>query len=139
MNLVYLLDTTSISEPLKAKPNIQVIENIERYHSQIAIAAFVVYELVRGVELLPDSLKRLKIKDYLESVLVKFPILPYTETAAKWQGEAVARLQILGKMPPFLDAQIAAIAKANNLTLVTRNVNDFVNFTDLTIENWFSK
>ncbi len=76
MSLVYLLDTNTISEPLKAIPNKQVIENIERYHAQIAIAAFVVYELVRGVALLPDSKKRLKTNDYLESVLVKFPILP---------------------------------------------------------------
>ena len=68
MSLVYLLDTNTISEPLKAIPNKQVIENIERYHAQIAIAAFVVYELVRGVALLPDSKKRLKTNDYLESV-----------------------------------------------------------------------
>lgn len=138
MSLVYLLDTNTISEPLKAKPNIQVIENIQRYHAQIAIAAFVVYELVRGVELLPDSSKRLKIKDYLESVLLMFPILPYTETAANWQGQTAARLQLLGKTPPFVDTQIAAVAKANNLILVTRNVDDFINFTDLSIENWFS-
>ena len=137
MSLVYLLDTNTISEPLKAIPNKQVIENIERYYAQIAIAAFVVYELVRGVALLPDSKKRLKTNDYLESVLVKFPILPYTETAAKWQGETAARLQQLGKTPPFVDAQIAAIAKTNNLILVTRNVDDFKNFTDLSIENWF--
>ena len=137
MSLVYLLDTNTISEPLKALPNKQVIENIERYYAQIAIAAFVVYELVRGVALLPDSKKRLKTNDYLESVLVKFPILPYTETAAKWQGETAACLQQLGKTPPFVDAQIAAIAKTNNLILVTRNVDDFKNFTDLSIENWF--
>jgi tRNA(fMet)-specific endonuclease VapC len=137
VSLVYLLDTNIISEPLKAKPNLHVIQNIERHHAQIAIAAFVVYELVRGLELLPDSLKRSKINDYLESVLLKFPILPYTEAAAKWQGETVARLQLLGKTPPFVDTQIAAVAKANNLILVTRNVDDFSNFTDLSIENWF--
>lgn len=137
MSLVYLLDTNPISEPLKAIPNQQAIDNIQRYHAQIAIAAFVVYDLVRGVELLPDSKKRLKTTDYIESVLVKFPILPYTETAAKWQGEISARLQQLGKTPPFVDAQIAAVAKTNNLILVTRNVDDFENFTDLAIENWF--
>lgn len=137
MSLVYLLDTNTISEPLKAIPNQQVIDNIQRYHAQIAIAAFVVYELVRGVELLPDSKKRLKTADYIESVLVKFPILPYTEAAAKWQGETAARLQQLGKTPPFVDAQIAAVAKTNKLCLVTRNVDDFENFTDLSIENWF--
>ena len=79
----------------------------------------------------------MKTNDYLESVLVEFPILPYTEAAAKWQGETAAHLQQLGKTPPFVDAQIAAIAKTNNLILVTRNVDDFKNFTDLSIENWF--
>lgn len=137
MSLIYLLDTNTISEPLKATPNQQVIENIKRYHAQIAIAAMVFYELVRGAELLPDSKKRLKTTDYIESVLIKFPILPYTEKAAKWHGQTAAHLQQQGKTPPFVDAQIAAVAKTNNLILVTRNVDDFENFSDLLIENWF--
>lgn len=137
MNLIYLLDTNTISEPLKAEPNQQVVENIVRYHAQIAIAAVVYYELVRGVELLPDSKKRLKTTDFIESVLLRFPILPYTQDAARWHGETAARLQLQGKTPPFVDTQIAAVAKTNNLILVTRNVDDFENFTDLTGENWF--
>jgi tRNA(fMet)-specific endonuclease VapC len=137
MSLIYLLDTNTISEPLKAEPNQQVMENIDRYHVHIAIAAVVLYELVRGVELLPNSKKRLQTTDYIESVLVKFPILPYTQDAAKWHGETAARLQLQGKTPPFVDTQIAAVAKTNNLILVTRNVDDFENFTDLKIENWF--
>ncbi|HMU88344.1 MAG TPA: type II toxin-antitoxin system VapC family toxin [Agitococcus sp.] len=137
MSLIYLLDTNTISEPLKAEPNQQVMENIARYHAQIAIAAVVFYELVRGMELLPDSKKRLKTMDYIDSVVVKFSILPYTQDAAKWHGETAARLQQQGKTPPFVDTQIAAVAKTNNLILVTRNVDDFKNFTDLKIENWF--
>lgn len=137
MSLIYLLDTNTISEPLKAAPNQQVIKNIARYHAQVAIAAVVFYELVRGVELLPDSKKRLKTTDYIESVVVKFPILSYTQEAAKWHGETAARLQLQGKTPPFVDTQIAAIAKTNDLILVTRNVDDFENFSDLKIENWF--
>ena len=137
MSLVYLLDTNIISEPLKASPNKQVIENIQRYDSQIAIASFVVYELVRGVHLLEESKKRLKAMDYIESVLVKFPILPYTESDARWQGEESARLQKLGKTPPFVDAQIAAVAKTNQLILVTRNTKDFKNFAELSVDNWF--
>lgn len=138
MSLVYLLDTNTISEPLKEKPNQQVIENIQRYDLKIAIAAFVVYELIRGVHLLPDSKKRQKVFDYIESVLMKFPILPYTEEAARWQGEESARLQKQGKTPPFVDAQIAAVAKTNNLILVTRNTNDFKNLAGLSMENWFN-
>lgn len=94
--------------------------------------------MVSGVQLLPDSKKRLKTFDYIESVLLKFPILPYCDTAAKWHGQETARLQQLGKTPAFVDAQIAAIAKTNNLILVTRNLNDFQNFSDLALENWFS-
>jgi tRNA(fMet)-specific endonuclease VapC len=63
--------------------------------------------------------------------------LSYTQDAAKWHGETAARLQLQGKTPPFVDTQIAAVAKTNNLILVTRNVDDFENFTDLKIENWF--
>ncbi len=139
MSLIYLLDTNTISEPLKVKPNLQVVENIERYHEKIAIAAMVFYELIRGVELLPDSKKKLKTMDYIESVVVRFPILPYSKEAAKWHGETAARLQLQGKTPPFVDTQIAAIAKAHELCLVTRNVEDFQYFTDLKIENWFDE
>ncbi|MFI3189953.1 twitching motility protein PilT [Crenothrix sp. D3] len=137
MNLIYLLDTNTISEPLKEIPNQQVIEKIERYDAQIAIAAFVVYELIKGVYQLPDSKKRLKIFDYIESVLIKFPVLPYTQEAANWHGQEAARLQTIGKSPPFIDAQIAAVAKTNNLILVTRNTTDFKNFSDLQLDNWF--
>nr|WP_199315099.1 hypothetical protein [Planktothrix sp. FACHB-1355] len=43
----------------------------------------------------------------------------------------------LGKTPPFVDGQIAAIAKVNNLILVTNNVSDYADFLELQVENWF--
>ncbi len=137
MNLVYLLDTNTISEPLKERPNQKIIENIELFDGKIAIASFVVYEMVRGLYLLPESKKRLKVLDYIDSVLVKFPVLSYTQEAARWHGEEVARLQNAGKIPQFIDAQIAAVAKTNHLILVTRNTTDFQNFADLSLESWF--
>jgi tRNA(fMet)-specific endonuclease VapC len=45
----------------------------------------------------------------------------------------------LGKTPSFADSQIAAIAKVNQLILVTNNVSDYANFNELPIENWFFK
>ncbi|GEM_PF-4857800 len=35
--------------------------------------------------------------------------------------------------------EISTIAVTNNLILVTNNVNDFINFDGLIIENWFEK
>jgi hypothetical protein len=43
----------------------------------------------------------------------------------------------VGRTPPFLDGQIAAIAFVNDLVLVTRNVDDFAPFEKLRIENRF--
>jgi tRNA(fMet)-specific endonuclease VapC len=65
------------------------------------------------------------------------PILTYTQEAAIWQGKETARLKSNGKIPPFLDAQIASVAKANNLILITRNITNFQYFADLKLENWF--
>jgi tRNA(fMet)-specific endonuclease VapC len=137
MSLRYLLDTNVISEPLKEKPNLEVIQKIQLHETQIAIACFVVYELVRGAYLLPESRKRYKLLDYIESVLMKFPVLSYSKEIAYRHGKEAAQQQKLGKTISFVDAQIAAIAKANNLTLVTRNTNDFENVIDLKTENWF--
>ena len=64
--------------------------------------------------------------------------MSYTKEAATWHGKETARLQNIGKSPPFLDAQIASVAKTNDLILVTRNIIDFQNFTELKLENWFN-
>lgn len=99
----------------------------------------VIYELIKGVHRMPESKKRSRILHYVENVLYKLPILPYTKEAAIWHGEETARLQNIGQPPPFLDAQIASIAKTNNLILVTRNTIDFQHFAGagLKLENWF--
>ena len=64
-------------------------------------------------------------------------VLPYDCETALWHALERARLADLGRTPPFVDGQIAAIAMANNLTLVTRKTNDFADFAGLAVENWF--
>lgn len=137
MSLLYLLDTNTISEPLKPSPNRQVVERIKLYHARIALPVFVVYELIRGAYQLPESQKRLRVLRYIENTIHKLPILSYTQASAQWHGREAARLQSIGKSPPFIDAQIAAVANTNNLILVTRNTADFKNFDDVQLDNWF--
>ncbi len=87
---------------------------------------------------MPDSKKRRAIERYIdEFIRPNFPILPYDEKAAAWHGEQHARLVAKGKTPPFIDGQIAAIARVNGLILVTRNLNDFSHFDELQLENGF--
>jgi len=64
------------------------------------------------------------------------PILAYDAAAAAWHASERARLQAAGKTSPFVDGQIAAIAKVNDLTLVTSNHQDFAHFEELRLEDW---
>ena len=63
-------------------------------------------------------------------------ILPYDESAADWHAAERARLVSAGKTPSFADGQIAAIAKTNDLILVTLNLADYADFRDLALEDW---
>lgn len=140
MTLKYLVDTNILSEPNKKQPDAQVIQKLLDHHDQIATAAQVFYELVSGVGLMPDSARKRKVNYFLENVVqASIPILPYDKHAADWHAKQVIRLQPKGITTTFVDTQIAAIAYANDLTLVTRNVDDFRYFKDVSVENWFSK
>ncbi|WP_293124969.1 type II toxin-antitoxin system VapC family toxin [Microcoleus sp. bin38.metabat.b11b12b14.051] len=139
MTLRYLLDTNIISEPVRPVPNANVMTQLIEAKSTVAIASVVWHEILLGCYRMPDSKRRRAIEAYLEEeVKVKLPILPYTQEAAEWFAKERARLIAIGQTPSYADGQIAAIAKVNNLILVTRNVADYANFQDLPIENWFS-
>ncbi|MFB1486507.1 MULTISPECIES: hypothetical protein [unclassified Thiocapsa] len=44
---------------------------------------------------------------------------------------------VLPGIEAHADSQIAAIAAVNGLVLVTRNTEDFADFSSLIVENWF--
>ena len=134
----FLLDTNILSEPLKLEPNQRVAEQVLENIPVIAIAAVSYHEMLFGCLQMPDSRRKRALSTYIQQNVVELlPILPYCDSSAKWHAEERARLRKIGKTPPFMDGQIAAIAATNNLILVTRNVKDFQNFQDLKIENWF--
>lgn len=138
MNLTYLLDTNIVSEPLRPAPNEFVLERLKQHEAEIAIASVVWHELLYGTYRLPRSTKRSAIEEYLDHVVAfTCPIVPYDSRAGQWHAAERARLVSLGKTPPFAAGQLAAIARVNNLILVTANTSDFSMFQDIQVENWF--
>jgi len=134
--LKFLLDTNILSEPIRPKPILHVLEKLEQHQNEIATATVVWHELLFGCQRLPVSSKRQKLEQYLYQTVAKLPILPYTQEAAEWHAQERARLSLIGKIPPFVDGQIAAIAKVNDLIIVTANISDYQAFSGLIIENW---
>ena len=137
MRLKYLLDTNVVSEPIRPNPNGNVLAELKKHRHEIAIPAVVWHELLFGRERLPPSAKRDALDRYLQQVIaVALPILPYDEDAAMWHAAERSRLTTIGKTPAFADAQIAAIANANDLILVTHNTRDFADFQGLNLADW---
>ena len=136
----YLLDTNVLSEAVKTAPNGHVMAMFEKHHEEIVTASPVWHELQYGCQRLPVSRKREIIESYIEGVIRQnMVILPYDERAARWHAEERARLAAQGQVPPYVDSQIAAIAKVNGLVLVTRNTSDFEMFSDLKVQNWHNQ
>ena len=139
MNPVYLLDTNILAEPLRPAPDLAVLEKLKEYESQLAISAVVWHEMWFGCERLPKSVWRAAIERYLWEVIApSMPIFPYDFRAAEHHATERARLAGLGKTPSFADGQIASVAYVNELVLVTFNLADFREFTDLNITDWRS-
>lgn len=137
MSLKYLLDTNVVSEPLRPNPRHGVIRKLSRHEDEIAISSVVWHELRFGADRLPPSRRRDAIVRYLdEVVLTAMPILDYDRAAAEWHAKERARLASRGETPSFADGQIAAIAYANDLTLVTFNDADFRRFHELRVVSW---
>jgi tRNA(fMet)-specific endonuclease VapC len=66
----------------------------------------------------------------------QFMSLPFDDGAAEVAGQVRAHLAALGTPIGPSDLQIAAIALANNLTLVTHNTREFGRVPGLTLEDW---
>jgi tRNA(fMet)-specific endonuclease VapC len=137
VKLQYLLDTSVVSNPIAARPDPNILRQLEELGHSCSIAAVVWHELVYGCRRLPAGKRRAAVEAYLDEVVLRsFPILDYTEPAATWHAGERARLEAAGRPAPFVDGQIAAIACVNDLVLVTTNVRDFERFKDLEVVDW---
>ncbi len=101
----------------------------ESYVTTISLA-----ELAAGPHAAPDPSERAQRQDRLQSVETHFEALPFDASAARAYGRVYA-LELAGGRKPrgarTMDLLIAAIAVAEDLTLYTRNPQDFASLTNI--------
>ena len=133
----FLLDTNVLSEPARPAPDTGVMTRLEKHRDEVCTAAPVWNELLYGYRRLPPSKRREMLRSYLRDRLEpSLTILPYDAPAADWHAGERARLGRTGRTPAFVDGQIAAVARVNDLVLVTGNVAHYEGFEGLVIEDW---
>ena len=137
----YLLDSNIVSEIIKPEPDFNVIRKIAEHSSDCAICAPVWQELLFGLYRMPDGINKKYLERFLkDDVHENFKIKNFTEKASDIQASLRAKLEKLGRPTQKEDSQIAAIALANHMVLVTRNTKHFTaiqEVSDLQVENWF--
>jgi len=135
----YLLDNNILSEPTKKQPAASVLNHLDLEGIFACTSATVWNELWYGIHRHPDRKRQQALSDYMQCLLDDgFVVLPFCQQAAEWVAAERVRLEQSGLHPAKYDSEIAAVAVVNQLTLVTRNVQDFSHFAELRVVNWFA-
>ncbi len=71
----------------------------------------------------------------VENFAEKITIIPIFESIRIY-GKEKARLKTIGTIISDLDLFIGATAIVNDMTLVTRNINEFERMENIKVENW---
>ncbi len=123
--MAYLLDTVTLCEPAKRKPDAGVMAWLETVDQRdLFVSALTLGEIRRGAELRRrrDPAAAVKYAQWLDLQRKAFAVrtLPVDgEVAERWGAlDAIRTL-------PIIDGLLAATALVRGLTLVTRNLRDF--------------
>lgn len=133
-----LLDTNVISELLKPVPSAAVMDWLLMQHGPPYVSAITRAELFLGAALLPAGKKRRELEAGLHEMFdsrFQARCLAFDAGAADRFVQLKVHRTRIGRGISTEDAQIAAIALAQELSLVTRNVDDFAHIPGLEVLN----
>lgn len=129
----YLLDTNVCIQYLNQRSEkiIQCFQDLSDI--DIVVCSMVKAELFYGAMRTNNSVKTLQKQ---QEFLGRFVSLYFNDQCAFIYGEIRSKLAAKGTPIGNNDLHIAAIAMANNLTLVTHNIREFSRVDTLKLEDW---
>ena len=129
----YLLDTNICIYLIKKRPP-EVLQRFQQIQiQQLYIPTITVFELYFGIEKNNSHSRNLKA---LEQFIAPLTVVDFSLQAAKKAAQIRATLQKQGLSIGAYDIQIAAVALAENMILLTNNTREFERVDGLLLENW---
>jgi tRNA(fMet)-specific endonuclease VapC len=130
---MYLLDTNIVSYWMRG--HLRLLDTIKRHSPKdLSLSAITLAEIYYGIEKSPAKKKERRIK--IEQIRSQLEIHPFDESAAVQYGIIRAQLEKKGRMISVRDLQIASIALAKRLCVVTHNTQEFNRVEKLKVEDW---
>lgn len=124
-----VLDTNVVSELTRRSPAPGVLSWLDGLGAaEVAITAITAAELLYGVARLPSGRRKEELAAAVDGLLdddFRGRVLSFGEPAARRYADVVSARELLGRPIGVADAQIAAICRAVDATLATRNIGDF--------------
>lgn len=131
--MTYLLDT-NVCIKLLNNSSLAVTHELAKHQpDEIYLSTVVQLELYYEAD---KSSRKEQNLAKLERFCNQFRILPFDQNSAKIAGRIRSQLNQLGIPVGGYDLQIAAIAMANELILITHNIGEFSRIDGLKYEDW---
>jgi len=131
---MYLLDTNIISYWMRGDS--KLIDRIKKYApSDLFLSTITLAEILYGIEKSPIKKRERRFK--IRQISSLLGMYSFNETAARKYAVIRTQLEKEGRMISERDTQIASIALANRLIVVTHNVKEFTRVDKLQVEDWF--
>jgi len=127
----WLLDTNIISQATKPAPSLELLAWMaQQPDNALFIASMTVAEIRRGILQYPRGKRRNALEDWFigpsgPQTLFAGRVLPFDEKAALVWARLMSDGSASGRPRSALDTLIAAVAEANDCTVVTDNQKDF--------------
>jgi hypothetical protein len=126
---VIILDTNVICELIRPAPDPGVLTWLDSLPAEdTSITAITAAELLYGVRRLPDGRRKDELSGAVSALIdidFRDRVEPFEVLAADQYADVVATRAQAGRPISSSDAQIAAMCRARNATLATRNTADF--------------
>lgn len=134
-----LLDTCVIAEYQKPAPDIKVMNWLAaQIEESLFLSVLTVGEIEKGIARLPASKRKNNLETFLENLVTRFDrrILNLDTPVLRRWGRLTGDLEKKGRVLPIVDSLLAATALEYNLTVVTRNTNDFADTGAAVLNVW---
>jgi len=129
----YLLDTNICIYIINKRPHEVYRRFREIQLQQLHIPTITIFELYYGLE---KNQSHKRNEAYIQDFIAPLKIIDFTMDAARKAASIRYQLQKKGTPIGAYDLQIAAIALAQDMVLLTNNTGEFKRVDGLKLENW---